>query len=192
MNGKKLTEWLKNWKRNLLEVFVVAGILASACTTFVGAFQMVNRSILVAALFTMFFQGGMYVIGHYASPGESERRGRRTISLCLTWMTLAFFSIWASSLGMFAIQQESLRSDLARTNIFKQWTDAAKGIADFKTRSLAEITQAKQADSLDINVERGRIRAARAEHRAYASETLPRLQLRSGCASERRKQSAAA
>ena len=30
--NEKLTTWLSNWKRNLLEVFVVAGILASAFT----------------------------------------------------------------------------------------------------------------------------------------------------------------
>jgi hypothetical protein len=175
MNKNKLTEWSKNWKRNLLEVFVACGILASACTTFAGAYFLVNHSLIVAGLFTGMFQGGLYVIGHYASATEHERQHRRTFALFLVWIVLAFFSIWASSLGMFALQQESLRSDLARAGIFKQWTDGAKNIAEFKTRSLAEIYQAKQTTSLDINAERSRIRAARAERRAYSNDTLQSL-----------------
>ena len=139
MTNNKLTEWLKNWKRNLLELFVIAGILASAFTTYTGAYQLVNRSVPVALLFTAFFQGGIYVVGHYTSVTEPERERRRTFTLCLVWAVLAFFSVYASSLGMFDIQQESLRSDRSRVNVFRQWTDAAKALAEFKTRGLAEI-----------------------------------------------------
>ncbi len=175
MTNNKFTIWRKNWKRNLLELFVACGILASACTTFAGAYYLVNHSLVVAGLFTGMFQGALYVIGHYASATEHERQHRRTFALCLVWIVLAFFSIWASSLGMFALQQESLRSDLSRAGIFKQWTDGAKNIAEFKTRSLAEINQAKQTTSLDINAQRSRVRAARAERRAYSNDTLQRL-----------------
>jgi hypothetical protein len=175
MTNNKLTNWLKNWKRNLLELFVIAGILASAFTTYTGAYQLVNRSVLVALLFTAFFQGGLYVVGHYTSVTEHERERRRTFTLCLVWAVLAFFSVYASSLGMFDIQQESLRSDRSRVNVFKQWTDAQKALAVFKTRGLAEINQAKQATSLDINIERSHIRAARAQHRAYPAENLQKL-----------------
>jgi ABC-type multidrug transport system fused ATPase/permease subunit len=173
--NNKLTDWLKNWKRNLLELFVIAGILASAFTTFTGAYQLVNRSVLVALLFTAFFQGGLYVVGHYTSVSEHERERRRTFTLCLAWAVLAFFSVYASALGMFDIQQESLRSDRSRVNVFKQWTDAAKSLSEFKTRALGEINQAKQATSLDLSIERSHIKAARAQHRAYPSENLQKL-----------------
>lgn len=175
MTNNKLTNWLSNWKRNLLELFVIAGILASAFTTFTGAYQLVNRSVFVALLFTAFFQGGLYVVGHYTSVTEPERERRRTFTLCLVWAVLAFFSVYASSLGMFDIQQESLRSDRSRVNVFKQWTDAQKALAEFKTRALAEINQAKQATSLDLNIERSHIRTARAQHRAYPTENLQKL-----------------
>jgi hypothetical protein len=175
MTNNKLTNWLGNWKRNLLEVFVIAGILASAFTTFTGAYQLVNHSVLVALLFTAFFQGGLYVIGHYTSVSQSERERRRTFTLCLVWAVLAFFSVYASSLGMFDIQQESLRSDRSRVNVVKQWTDATKALAEFKTHALTEINQAKQATSLDLNIERSHIRAARTRHRAYPTENLQKL-----------------
>jgi hypothetical protein len=175
MSSNRLTDWLKNWKRNLLEVFVIAGILASAFTTFTGAYQLVNKSILVALLFTAFFQGGLYVIGHYTSVSEHERERRRTFTLCLVWAVLAFFSVYASALGMFDIQQDSLRSDRSRVNVFKQWTDAAKGLAEFKTRGLTEINQAKQAAGLDLNIERSHVRAARAQHKAYPTDNLQKL-----------------
>lgn len=171
MTNNKLT----NWKRNLLEIFVIAGILASAFTTFTGAYQLVNRSVPVALLFTAFFQGGIYVVGHYTSVGEPERERRRTFSLCLVWAVLAFFSVYASALGMFDIQQESLRSDRSRVNVFRQWTDAAKALADFKTRALGEINQSKQASGLDLNIERTHIRAARVQHRVYPTENLQKL-----------------
>lgn len=174
MKTDKVANWFMDWKRNL-EVFVACGIIASACTTFAGAYHLVNSSILVAGCFTMFFQGGLYIVGHYASPNKNERQHRRRFALCLVWLVLAFFSIWASSLGMFALQQESIRSDLSRTNVVKQWAESARAIAEFKTRALAEITQAKQATTVEINVERGRVRAARAERRPYSTENLQRL-----------------
>jgi hypothetical protein len=173
--SERLIEWLSNWKRNLLEVFVAAGILASAFTTFTGAYQLVNRSVGVAALFTAFFQGGMYVVGHYTHVSELERKRRRTFTLCFVWCIFAFFSVYASALGMFNIQQESLRSDGARRNVFKQWNDAARALAEFRTRALAEINQAKQAANLEINLERGRIRVARTQHRPYPTEGLQKL-----------------
>ena len=175
MSNNKLNDWLKNWKRNFLEVVIACGILASACTTFAGAYYLVNHSLIVAGLFTAMFQGGLYVIGHYAGGTEHERQHRRTFALCCVWIVLAFFSIWASSLGMFALQQESIKSDLSRAGIFKQWNDGAKSIADFKTRSLAEINQAKQTTSLEIKAERSRMLAARAERRSYSNDTLQRL-----------------
>lgn len=173
--NNKVNVWLNNWKRNLLEVFVVAGILASAFTTYKGAFLLVNRSVLVALLFTTFFQGGMYVIGHYTSVSDNERERRRTVSLCLVWIVFAFFSVYASALGMFDIQQDSLRSDRARVNVFSQWKEAAKGIAEFKTRALAAVNQAKLATTLDLNIERARVRAARAQRRLYSMDNLQRL-----------------
>lgn len=175
MNSDKLTNWLNNWKRNLLEVFVIAGILASAFTTYKGAFLLVNHSVFVALLFTAFFQGGMYVVGHYSSVSDHERERRRTVSLCTVWIVFAFFSVYASALGMFDIQQDSLRSDRARVNVFTQWKEAAKAIAEFKTRALAAVNQAKQATTLDLNIERAHARAARAQHQTYSTNNLQRL-----------------
>lgn len=175
MKNDRLINWLNNWKRNLLEVFVIAGIIASACTTFAGAYQLVNRSYLVAGLFTLFFQGGLYIVGHYVSPNEQERRHRRRFALCLVWLLLAFFSVWASAIGMYALQQESIRSDDFRTRVVKQWGESQKNIAEFKTRALAEITQAKQSVTLEIAAERARIRVARAQQRPFSTENLQRL-----------------
>ena len=172
---KSVTAWLKNWKRNLLEWFVACGIIASAFTTFAGAFHLVNHSYFVSGLFTMFFQGGLYIVGHYVAPDEHERQHRRRLALCIVWVLLVFFSVWASSLGMYALQQDSIKSDISRANVVTQWRHAEMAVADFKTRALAEITQAKQSVTLDINSERSRIRSARVEHRPYSTENLQRL-----------------
>jgi hypothetical protein len=67
-------------------------------------------------------------------------------------MVFAFFSVYASALGMFDIQQDFLRSDRVRVNVFTQWKEAAKAIAEFKTRALAETNQAKQAMTLDLRM----------------------------------------
>lgn len=185
MSKDKITNWLADWKRNLLEVFVVAGILASGFTTFKGAYHLLNQNLLVALLYTAFFQGGLYVIGHYMSVSDDERKSRRsfnddrkhrrTFTLCLVWLVLAFFSVYTSSLGMFDIQRSALRDDRARAGIFQQWNEAAKLVSDFKTRSLAELNQSKQAATVELNVERSRARAARSQRRPYPAENIQRL-----------------
>jgi len=175
MSKEKMTKWLTDWKRNLLEVFVIAGVLASGFTTLTGAYQLVNRNLFVALLFSLFIQGGLFIVSHYTSVNGDDRKHRRTFTLWIVWLILAFFSVYTSSLGMFEIQRSALRDDRARSGIFNQWNEAAKSISDFKTRSLAEINQTRQATTLELNVERGRARAARLQRRPYSTENIQRL-----------------
>jgi hypothetical protein len=116
----------------------------------------------------------MYVIGRYLVK-SSDRQHRRTLMLFAAWGALAVFSIYASALAMFQLQEESLKRDHARTSVIDEWNETAKAIADFKTRAMTEMNSARQAKNLDITNERNRIRAARASHKLYSTETLQKL-----------------
>jgi hypothetical protein len=164
------------WRDVLREAVIIAGTAASGLTTFMGAHQLVNSSPIVAALLTLFFQGGMYVAAHLAS--ESSRGGRRprTSALFMTWALLAFFSVYASALGMFEIQRDSISSDHERAAVVAQWQAAEKGVSDFRTDALAWLTKAKQDVSLKLNLERGREKAARAARQPYSPVAKQTLQ----------------
>lgn len=172
--------WLspRRWRDSFREVVIIAGSVASGLTTFVGAHQLVNSSALVAALLTLFFQGGMYVAAQVAN--ESARAGRRprTLALCLAWTLLAFFSVYTSALGMFDIQKDSLKNDHTRAAVVRQWQAAEREIADFRTKALAWLTKEKQDVTLELTVERNRERAARAARRNYSPVAKQTIQSR--------------
>lgn len=174
MNIRKSSQSPRDFDPYLREIFLVAGFIGSGFTTCIGAYEIFNQNWLVALAIGGFFQGLMYVIGRYLVK-SSDRRHRRTFTLCAAWGALATFSIYASALAMFQLQAESLKRDHARSSVTGQWNETAKAIADFKTRAMTEMNVAKQAKNLDITSERNRLRAARTERRPYSTETLQKL-----------------
>jgi len=174
MNNRKSSKSPQVFDPHLREIFLIGGFIGSGFTTCMGAYEIFNHNWLVALAIGSFFQGLMYVIGRYLVK-SSDRRHRRTVMLFAAWGALAIFSIYASALAMFQLQEESLKRDHARTSVTNQWNETARAIADFKTRAMTEIKSAKQAKSLEITNERNRIRAARASHRPYLTETLQKL-----------------
>lgn len=174
MNNKKPGKSPQDFDPHLREVFLIVGFLGSGFTTCMGAYEIFNQNWLVALAIGSFFQGLMYVIGRYLVK-SSDRQHRRTFMLCAAWGALAAFSVYASALAMFQLQQESLKRDHARNSVTDQWNETAKAITDFKTRAMTEINSVKQAKSLEIINERNRIRAARAARRTYSTETLQKI-----------------
>jgi len=174
MTDRKSSNSPKDLDPHLREFFLIAGFLGSGFTTCKGAFEIFDRNWLVALSIGGFFQGLMYVIGRYLVRSR-DRRHRRTFLLCAVWGALAIFSIYASALAMFQLQGESLKRDHARRSVTDQWNEAARAIADFKTRAMTELNAAKQAKNLEIASERNRVRAARSSRRPYPAETLQKL-----------------
>lgn len=174
MNHRKSSKSLKDFDPHLREVFLIAGFIGSGFTTCTGAYEIFNQNWLVALAIGGFFQGLMYVIGRYLVK-STDRRHRRTFMLFMAWSALAVFSIYASALAMFQLQEESLKRDHARSSVTDQWNETAKAIADFKTRAMTEMNAAKQAKNLEITNERNRIRVARVGHKSYSTETLQKL-----------------
>jgi hypothetical protein len=152
----------------LREAVIVAGTAASGITTYIGARQLVNSSVLVAALLTLFFQAGMYVVAHFANEGIHPHGRRRTVALCLTWILLAFFSVYTSALGMFELQKNSLQLDHMRAAVVQQWHAAEKEITDFKIKAVAWLTKSKQDVTLKLLLERNRERAASLAREPYS------------------------
>jgi hypothetical protein len=171
MNKSRSPRNRKDFDPLLREVFLITGFIGSWFTTCVGAFEIFNHNWLVAVAIGSFFQGLIYALSR-SLVKSSDRRHRRTLTLCAAWSALAAFSIYASALAMFQIQAESLKRDHARVSVIDQWNEMARGIADFKTHALSEINSAKQAKYLEIAGERKRIRVAR---RPYSTDTLQRL-----------------
>lgn len=165
-----------NWRSSLNEVFIVAGSVASALTTFIGAHQLVNSNSVVAALFTLFIQGGMYTVAHLASDGQRGRGRPRKLVLSLTFTLLAFFSVYSSALGMFELQKDSLALDQTRGAVAEQWRAAADEIITFKTNALAWLTKARQEVALQLTFEKNRERAARAGRQSYSPVAKQKLQ----------------
>jgi hypothetical protein len=174
MNILKSSQIPRDFDPQLREIFLIAGFIGSGFTTCMGAYEIFNQSWLVALAIGGFFQGLMCVIGRYLVK-SSDRRHRRTIMLCAAWGALATFSIYASALAMFQLQEESLKRDHTRSSVTGQWNETARAIAEFKTSAMAEMNSARQAKNLEITGERSRIRAARADRRPYSTETLQRL-----------------
>jgi hypothetical protein len=174
IEGSESSRGYGDYEAYLLEAFMIAGFIGSGFTTFKGAYEIFNHNTLVAIFLTVFFQGLMYVIGRYLVKTRNRER-RRTLPLCAAWGALAAFSVYSSALAMFELQEGSLKQDHARTAVVTQWNESAKAIADFKTKAMIETNQAKQGKNLELNSERNRIRAARAEHRPYSKETLEKL-----------------
>jgi hypothetical protein len=172
---RSITNWLKNWKGNLLEVFLIAAVVASGFTTLAGAYHIFNQNLVVAVLLTSFFQGGMYVIGHYISVSAADRQHRRRLLLCLVWALLACFSVYSSALGMFEIQHGALKKDETRIAVIKQWNEAEKEIGQFKSNALSQVTEAQQTANLELTFERNRAIVARAQRRPYSPEKIQRL-----------------
>jgi hypothetical protein len=164
------------WRDLLREAVIIAGSAGSGITTYMGAHQLVNASALVAALLTLFFQGGMYVAAHFANESMHAHRRPRTLALCLTWTLLAFFSVYSSALGMFELQKDSLKLDHTRAAVVQQWQAAEKEITDFKTKALAWLTKSKQDVSLRLTFERNRERAAHSSRRAYSPVEKQKIQ----------------
>ena len=160
MNTNKPPRIPKDFDPHLREVFLIAGFIGSGFTTCVGAYEIFNHNWLVALAIGGFFQGLLYVIGRYLMKAN-DRRHRRTLMLCAAWSALAVFSIFASAITMYSLQEESLKRDHARTSVTDQWNETARAIADFKTRAMTELNTAKQAKNLEIASERARIRIAR-------------------------------
>lgn len=173
-----------NWRSKLNEVVIIAGSAASALTTFVGAHQLVNSNSVVAALFTLFIQGGMYTVAHLASDGQRPHRRPRKLLLSMTFALLAFFSVYSSALGMFELQKDSIALDQTRGAVTEQWRVAADEITDFKTSALAWLTKAKQEVTLQITYEKNRERLARGTRQPYSpvakQSLLSRLEMLNG------------
>jgi hypothetical protein len=174
MNNNESPKTPKNLDPHLREIFLIAGFVGSGFTTCVGAYEIFNHNWLVAIAIGGFFQGLLYVIGRYLVKSK-DRRHRRTLILCMAWSALAAFSIFASAITMYSLQEESLKRDHARSSVTDQWNETAKAIADFKARAMTELNAAKHARDLEITTERNRIRAARADHRPYSTEALQKL-----------------
>jgi hypothetical protein len=174
MNSRKPSKRPQDFDPQLREIFLIVGFLGSGFTTCKGAYEIFNQNWFVALAIGGFFQGLMYVIGRYLVK-PSDRRHRRTLMLLAAWGALAAFSIYASALAMFQLQEESLKRDHARGSVTDQWNETARAIADFKTRAMTEMNSAKQAKNLEITGERNRFRSARAGHRQYSTETLQKL-----------------
>lgn len=174
MTDRKSSNRSIDFDPHLREIFLIAGFIGSGFTTCKGAFEIFDQNWLVALAIGGFFQGLMYVIGRYLVK-SSNRQHRRTFMLCAAWGALAIFSIYASALAMFQLQEGSLKRDHARSSVTDQWNETARAIADFKTHAMTELNSAKQAKTLEITSERNRLRAARAGHRPYSTETLQKL-----------------
>jgi hypothetical protein len=174
MNHWKSSKNPKDFDPQLREIFLVTGFIGSGFTTCTGAYEIFNHNWVVALAIGGFFQGLMYVIGRYLVK-PSDRRHRRTFMLCAAWGALAAFSIYASALAMFQLQEGSLKRDHARSSVTDQWNEEARAIADFKMRAMTEINSIKQTKNLEITSERNRIRVVRAGHKPYSTETLQKL-----------------
>ena len=172
--NKKSDRTPRDFDPHLRELFLVTGFIGSGVTTCAGAYEIFNHNWVVAIAIGGFFQGLMYVVGRYLVK-PADRRHRRTFMLSSAWAALAVFSIYASALTMFQLQQASLRRDHARSSVTTQWNETAKAIADFKTRAMTELNAVKQTKSLEITSERNRVRVARAERRPYSAEALQKL-----------------
>ncbi len=171
----ELLNWLKNWRDHLGEIIIIAGTAGSALTTFTGARKLVNDSFFVAGLLTLFFQGGLFVVAHLATDKTKPNHKPRTLALFLTWLLLAFFSVYSSAIGAFELVKDSLRNDHSRAGVVLQWQDAQGQISDFKTKALTWINQDKQDVEVRLSTERERKRAADKLNRGYPTKRLQAL-----------------
>jgi hypothetical protein len=170
-----MTNELKNWRSHLGEIVIIAGTAASALTTFLGARKLVNDNFFVAALLTVFFQGGLFVVAHLATDRTRPTHRPRSLVLCLTWMLLALFSIYSSAIGAFELVKDSLKREHTRSSVVAQWQAAEKEISDFKTKALSWVTEAKRDVEPKLNSERERKRMADMKDRPYPVNRLQTL-----------------
>jgi glucan phosphoethanolaminetransferase (alkaline phosphatase superfamily) len=91
----------QRWRDTLHKIMSLAGVATGSLTTYQEATQLVEGDVVLAALLTIIFQGGMYITARLAE--ESSRAKHRTITivLCLTWTLLAIFPAYASGLDIF-------------------------------------------------------------------------------------------
>ena len=175
---RELYTWLSNWRHHLAEIVIVAGTAGSALTTFMGARKLVSESLIVAGLLTFFFQGGLFVVAHAATDGTKPNHRPRTLALLLTWLMLAFFSVYSSAIGAFELVKDSLKNDHSRAGVVSQWQDAQGQISEFKTKALTWLTQDKQDVEIRLNAERERKRAADRTNRRFSTSRLQALSVR--------------
>jgi hypothetical protein len=166
---------LKNWRSHLGEIVIVAGTAASALTTFLGARKLVNDNFIVAGLLTLFFQGGLFVVAHFATDRSRPNHRPRTLVLCLTWVLLALFSIYSSAIGAFELIKDSLKKDHSRGSLVVQWQASERDISGFKTKALSWVTEAIRDVEPRLNSERERKRVADMKNRPYAIGRLQTL-----------------
>lgn len=175
----ELLSWLRNWRNHLGEIVIVSGTAGSALTTFIGARKLVNNSVVVAGLLTVFFQGGLFVVAHLATDRTKPNHRPRTLVLGITWILLAFFSIYSSAIGAFELVKDSLKKDHSRGAMVVQWQAAEREISDFKTKAMSFVAQAKQDLEPKLNLEKERKRFADKKNLYYPTARLQVLTAKS-------------
>lgn len=101
----KFAIWLIPQRRRdaLREIVLIIGTTAGGLTAFMGENQVINKDVVVTALLTIFFQGGMYITAQLANEKARNKQQHCAGALCLTWILLAFCSVYACNLSIFDV-----------------------------------------------------------------------------------------
>jgi len=170
--------WLADWRLHSLELFIAARSLCSGLTTFLGARNLANESWLVAFLFTTGIQGSMFFVAHRATAAQPNGQGRRLFSLYASWLLLALFSVYSSALGMFELQQGSIKADHDRASLIQEWRAAVAELSDFRAQALTAVRTRTRDTSLQPAFEKNREIAYHRAHREYSPKEKQTLKSR--------------